>query len=79
MTKNSPDFLIHSGDNLYAECPIPNQQKLRNGQIWKNVVTDEKSKIAETLAAFRGNYKYNLLDRNLRAFNVSTRIRKASV
>ena len=25
--------------------------------------------MAETLAEFRGNYKYNLLDRNLRAFN----------
>ena len=40
-----------------------------NGEIWKNIVTEEKSKPAETLAEFRGNYKYNLLDKNVRAFN----------
>ncbi len=40
-----------------------------DGGVWKNLVTEEKSKVAETLAEFRGNYKYNLLDRNLRDFN----------
>lgn len=34
-----------------------------------NVVTEEKSAVAQTLAQFRGNYKYNLLDENVRAFN----------
>jgi alkaline phosphatase D len=43
--------------------------KLPDGGIWRNVTTEEKSKVAETLAEFRGNYKYNLLDRNMRAFN----------
>jgi alkaline phosphatase D len=37
--------------------------------VWKNIVTEEKSKPAETLAEFRGNYKYNLLDKNVLAFN----------
>jgi alkaline phosphatase D len=69
MSKNSPDFFIHSGDNIYADCPIPSHQKLPNGQVWKNVVSEEKSKIAETLAEFRGNYKYNLMDKNVCAFN----------
>ena len=69
MLDNRPDFFIHSGDSIYADCPIPAQQKLPNGQTWKNIVTEEKSKVAETLAEFRGNYKYNLLDRNVRAFN----------
>ena len=32
-------------------------------------MTEEKAKWAETLAEFRGNYKYNLLDKNLLAFN----------
>ena len=50
------------------------QQKLPNGEIWKNIVTEEKSKVAETLAEFRGNYKYNLLDRNVRAFNAQVPI-----
>jgi len=43
--------------------------KLPNGEIWRNIVTEEKSVVAHSLAQFRGNYKYNLLDDNLRAFN----------
>ena len=43
--------------------------KLPDGTLWKNLVTEEKSKPAETLAEFRGNFKYNLLDKNLLAFN----------
>ena len=45
-----------------------------NGELWKNVVTEDKSKPAETLAEFRGNYKYNLLDRNVLAFNAEVPI-----
>jgi alkaline phosphatase D len=69
MRRSRPDFFIHSGDSIYADCPIPAEQKLPNGEVWKNLVTEEKSKVAETLDEFRGNYKYNLLDGNLRAFN----------
>jgi alkaline phosphatase D len=69
MLKSRPDFFIHSGDHIYADCPIPSERKLPNGQVWKNIVTEEKSSVARTLAEFRGNYKYNLLDRNLLAFN----------
>ena len=42
---------------------------LPDGRIWRNLVTEEKSKVAETLAEFRGNFRYNLLDDNLRRFN----------
>jgi alkaline phosphatase D len=69
MRKSRPDFFIHCGDHVYADCALSAQQKLPNGEIWKNIVTQEKSKVAETLAEFRGNYKYNLLDHHLRAFN----------
>jgi alkaline phosphatase D len=69
MQANRPDFFIHSGDSIYADCPIPAQKALADGQIWRNVVTEEKAKVAETIAEFRGNYKYNLLDRNVQAFN----------
>jgi alkaline phosphatase D len=69
MRRNHPDFFIHNGDNVYADGPIAAEQKMQNGQVWKNLVTEDKSKPAETLAEFRGNYKYNLLDRNVRAFN----------
>src|SRR6266536_3494807 len=64
MLKNRPDFFIHSGDTIYADGPIAAERKLPNGEIWNNLVTEEKSKPAETLAEFRGNYKYNLLDKN---------------
>jgi alkaline phosphatase D len=69
MLENHPDFFIHSGDHIYADCPIPSELKLPNGEIWRNVVTEEKSAVAHSLAQYRGNYKYNLLDGNLRAFN----------
>jgi alkaline phosphatase D len=69
MGKCRPDFFIHSGDQIYADCPIPAERTLPNGEIWKSIVTEEKSRVAQTLADFRGNYKYNLIDRNLRAFN----------
>ena len=69
MLRNRPDFFIHSGDTIYADGPIPTEQALPNGEVWRNIVTEEKSKPAETLAEFRGAYKYNLLDRNVLAFN----------
>src|SRR6202008_1702145 len=69
MLRNRPDFFIHSGDTIYCDGPILAEQKMPNGDIWKNIVVEEKAKAAETLAEFRGNYKYNLLDKNLLAFN----------
>ena len=69
MLKNHPNFFIHSGDTIYADVPIVSQVKLPDGTLWKNLVTEEKSKPAETLAEFRGNFKYNLLDKNVRTFN----------
>src|SRR5262249_10262411 len=74
MRATGPDFFIHSGDSIYADCPIPAQLRLPDGQIWKNIVTEDKSKVAETLAEFRGNYKYNLLDDNVRVFNAEVPI-----
>jgi alkaline phosphatase D len=69
MLQNRPDFFIHCGDNIYADCPIPPELALPNGEIWRNRVTEEKSRMAVELADYRGNYKYNLLDENVRAFN----------
>ena len=42
---------------------------LPDGSVWKNVTTPAKSKVAETLAEFRGNYAYNLMDEHVRRFN----------
>ena len=74
MRRNLPDFFIHSGDSIYADCPVPRSLTLPDGRIWNNIVTEEKSKVAETLAEFRGNYKYNLLDHNVRTFNAEVPI-----
>ena len=74
MLRTGPDFFIHSGDSIYADCPIPATQTLPDGQVRKNIVTEEKSKPAETLNEFRGNYKYNLFDECVRAFNADVPI-----
>ena len=69
MLRQRPDFFIHSGDHVYADGPIKAEVRLKDGTLWTNLVTEEKSKPAKTLTEFGGQYKYNLLDRNLRAFN----------
>ncbi|MBD2326260.1 alkaline phosphatase D family protein [Alkalinema sp. FACHB-956] len=69
MRQLKPDFFIHSGDTIYADNPIQAEVKLEDGRIWKNLTTPEKSKVAETLQEFRGNFIYNLLDENVRRFN----------
>jgi alkaline phosphatase D len=69
MRQVHPDFFIHSGDTIYADNPILPEVTLADGTTWKNITTEAKAKVAETLAEFRGNYAYNLLDDNLRRFN----------
>ncbi|WP_210586019.1 alkaline phosphatase [Streptomyces sp. GESEQ-35] len=64
-----PDFFLCSGDNIYADGPITESVTLPDGSTWRNITTDEKAKVAETLAEFRGNFRYNLLDENLKRFN----------
>ena len=68
MRRLGPDFFVHSGDQIYADNPIVAEVKLDDGSVWKNVVTEEKSKVAETLREFRGAFAYNLLDDNKRRF-----------
>lgn len=69
MRKLAPDFFLHSGDTIYADNPIPSEIKLPDGTIWRNKTTEAKSKVAETLDEFRGNYLYNLTDENVLRFN----------
>lgn len=69
MRRGNPDFFIHSGDTIYADGPIEAEVRLPDGSLWRNVVTEEKSKVAETLAEYRGAYKYNMLDENYRRFH----------
>jgi alkaline phosphatase D len=69
MRLTRPDFFIHCGDTIYADGPIQEAVTAENGQVWRNIVTPEVAKVAETLTEFRGRYKYNLLDENVRRFN----------
>nr|BFD39611.1 alkaline phosphatase D family protein [Pseudomonas sp. FFPRI_1] len=69
MRLRLPDFFIHSGDTIYADGPVPAQLTVEDGRIWRNLTTEAKSKVAETLDEYRGNYRYNLMDENLRRFN----------
>src|SRR5215471_16492618 len=57
MRRLRPDFFIHSGDYIYGDNPMQAE-----------VTLPEKAKVAETLAEFRGNYVYNLLDEHMRRF-----------
>ncbi len=68
MRRLDPDFFLNSGDSIYADGPLAEKVALPDGGVWRNVVTEEKSKVAETLAEFRGNFRYNLLDGKLRRF-----------
>jgi alkaline phosphatase D len=69
MRQRKPQFFIQSGDNVYSDGPIAETLAAENGQVWTNIVTAEVAKVAETLDEFRGRYKYNLLDANIRRFN----------
>jgi alkaline phosphatase D len=74
MLKHKPDFLIHSGDTIYADGIIKEEVKLADGKTWKNITIPEKAKVAETLDEYRAAHKYNLLDNNVRAFNAEVPI-----
>ncbi|WP_199174874.1 alkaline phosphatase D family protein [Halegenticoccus soli] len=68
MLATDPDFFVHSGDAVYADGPLPECVELDDGGVWRNVVTEAKSDVADTPDEFRGNYRYNLLDDHYRRF-----------
>jgi len=49
LLRNRPDFFVHCGDTIYADGPIAAEVKMEGDAVWKNVVTEEVSKVAETL------------------------------
>ncbi|WP_181723496.1 alkaline phosphatase D family protein [Nocardia gipuzkoensis] len=71
MAARDPHLFVHSGDSIYADGPLKESVPLPDGRIWRNVVTEAKSAVAQTLDQFRGNYAYNLTDANYRRFNSS--------
>ena len=69
MAEVEPDFFLCSGDLAYTDGPLRETVKLPDGTVWKNMVTEEKAKVAETLPEYRGQFRYNLMDANFREFN----------
>lgn len=71
MLAAEPDVFVHVGDTIYADQPVRAEVALDDGRVWKNIVTPAKSKVAESLDDYRGNYQYNLIDEHMRRFNAS--------
>ncbi len=69
MRALQPDFFVHSGDTIYADNPLVAEVTLDDGSVWRNEMTPEKAKVAETIAEFRGNHLYNLRDAHVRRFH----------
>ncbi len=67
MHETRPDFFVHAGDTVYADGPIQEEVVEPDGQVWRNLVIPEVTKVAETLAEFRGRHRYTLLDDHVRA------------
>ena len=69
MRRAQPDVFIHLGDTIYADQPLEPEVVLDDGSIWRNVVTEAKSRVAQTLDDYRGCHRYNLQDEHMRRFN----------
>jgi len=72
MSAREPDFFLHSGDTIYADGPITGDVVLPDGRTYRNVVTEAKSHVAQTLDDFRGAFQYNLEDDGLKEFFART-------
>ncbi len=71
MHRAEPDVFINLGDTIYADQPLQREVVLDDGSAWRNIVTEAKSKVAQTLDDFRGNQAYNYQDEHLRACNAA--------
>ncbi len=69
MLAHSPDFLVHSGDQIYADVPLPETVRLDDGSLWRNELVEAKTRVAESVQDFRDNFYYNFRDDHLRDFH----------
>jgi alkaline phosphatase D len=66
MRRTRPDFFVHCGGAVHPDEPIAETVTEPDGQVWRNLVTPEVAKVAESMAEFRGRHRYNLIDENVR-------------
>lgn len=64
-----PDFFIHAGDHIYADETVEEAVLESDGHIWRNVVTEELTRPAQSLRDYRGRYRYVLSDEHVRRFH----------
>ena len=69
MAALNPDFFVHSGDIIYADNPMKSEITLDDGTLWKNQLIEAKTRVAESTQDFRDNFKYNMMDANVRDFH----------
>lgn len=69
MRQRDPDFFVHCGDTIYADGPMTPTVQVEGGRTWRNLIAEGVQKVAETQDEFRGRYRYNLLDDNVRRFS----------
>ncbi len=72
LARAESDLFIHLGDTVYADQPVEKEVLAGDGTIFRNLTTEAKSKVAETLDEYRGQYEYNLIDENFRRFGAQT-------
>ncbi|MEO7241861.1 MAG: alkaline phosphatase D family protein [Variovorax sp.] len=68
MRQRDLDFFVHLGDAIYADHPLHHSAQDERGRNWSNIVSPAKSKVAETLEDYRGNFRYNWLDPHFARF-----------
>ncbi len=68
MRQRDLDFFLHLGDTVYADHPLQHRFEDERGRPWNNVVSASKTKVAETIAEYRGNFRYNWLDPHFTRF-----------
>ena len=69
MRQEAPDFFVFSGDTVYADGPLVPEVRCRTARCGATSSRRRSRKVAETLDEFRGQWRYNLLDENVRRFN----------
>ena len=72
----APPSVVFHRHRRHHRCRRPDPRRAENAERGdrKNVVSEDKAKVAETLAEFRGNDKYNLTDKHMLAFNAAVPI-----
>ena len=73
IAKHQPDFFLHSGDTIYADGPMKDEVRAKDGTLlWTNTtLIDEKRKVAETLDEYRAQWKYNMMDRHVQELSAA--------